>query len=588
MKFSQSPLLNELLPAWRSRLLLVALMVAFAGLLARSFWLQMVNDDFYQRQGESRFSRVLATPASRGRVLDRNDEVLAMSTPVRAIVAESRPPQPGKAQGPRDGGAEKMSPSQIRQLAALLDLDHHEIARRIPVQRGMAYIKHQVPLELAQDVMKLKLPGIRTEPEYRRSYPAGEMSAHMVGFTNNEDRGQEGIELSLETALAGRAGSRRVITDGKRNVVEDVETLQPPRDGRDVHLAMDAKIQFLAYSYLKNAVTEHKARAGSVVVLDTHSGEILALANWPTYNPNNRSELSGQQLRNRAFTDTFEPGSTMKPFTAALALETGKVSPDTVMNCGGRLYFGSASISDAHPHGMLTVAEIIQKSSNIGSAKLAANFQPEEMWRMFDQLGFGSPLKLGFPGEASGRLRPFKSWKPVEQATMSYGHGISVNLMQLARAYMSFARDGDIIPLSLTRVDMPPIEGLRVYSAQTAREVRRMLEMAAGPQGTAPRAQIPGYRVAGKTGTAHKLEGGQYANKYVASFVGFAPASDPRLVVAVMIDEPSNGKHYGGEVAAPIFAEVMNGSLRTLGVPPDAPLRPLQVARNAPLVKESM
>jgi cell division protein FtsI (penicillin-binding protein 3) len=346
-------------------------------------------------------------------------------------------------------------------------------------------------------------------------------------------------------------------------------------------------VQYLAYTHLKQSLAEHRAKAGGVVVIDADSGEILALVNLPTYNPNNRTKLAGAQLRNRALTDTFEPGSTLKPFTAALALEQGKVRFDTqIQTAPGKMTIGSATISDAHAHGMLTVAQVIQKSSNIGSAKLALSMKPEEMWAMFDSLGFGAPLKLGFPGEAGGRLRPAKTWKPIEQATMAYGHGISVTLIQLARAYQAFARDGDLLPLSLSRVDVPPTTGKQVFSAQTAREVRAMLEMAVRPGGTAPKAQIPGYRVAGKTGTAHKLESGAYANRYVASFVGFAPVSDPRLIVAVMIDEPSNGKYYGGEVAAPVFAQVMAGSLRTLGIQPDAPLKPLLMTAAEPAREE--
>jgi cell division protein FtsI (penicillin-binding protein 3) len=588
MKLAHNPLLAELLPAWRARAMLIVMMVLFGGLFVRAFWLQAIDNEFYQRKGEERFSKVLPTPASRGRVLDRNEQVLAMSTQVSAIVAEARPSRTeAKARAnPRDIGAEKLSPAQIRQLADLLDMDHREVARKIPEQRGRGYLKRQVAPDVAERILALKLPGIRAEPEYRRYYPHGEVSAHVVGFTGMDDNGLEGIELSMNRPLTGQEGSRRVITDARRNVVEDVETLKPPRDGGDVRLSIDTRLQFLAHSRLKQAVAEHKARAGSAVVLDSRTGEVLALANWPTYNPNNRAQLSGPPLRNRAFTDTYEPGSTIKPFIAAMALDAGRYSFETSIDCTGKLHFGRYAIGDAHPHGVLSVAEVIQKSSNVGVAKIAAQFKPEEMWRVYDQLGFGSPLKLGFPGEAAGRLRNPASWKPVEQATMSYGHGMSVTLMQMARAYMVLARDGDLIPLSLTRVDTPPINGLQVFSAQTAREVRRMLELAAGPGGTAPKAQIPGYRVAGKTGTAHKLEGGTYANKYIASFVGFAPVSDPRYIVAVMIDEPSNGMYYGGQVAAPVFSDIMNATLRATGVAPDAAMPPLQMARVSVPVKD--
>jgi cell division protein FtsI (penicillin-binding protein 3) len=365
-----------------------------------------------------------------------------------------------------------------------------------------------------------------------------------------------------------------VIRDRRGSIVEDIGATKPPQDGKEIHLALDSKIQYLAYSHLKQAVESNNAKAGGAIVIDARSGEILALANWPTYNPNNRHGLSGAQLRNRAITDTFEPGSVMKPFTAALALERGKVRFDTVINCApGKMTIGTATISDAHPHGALTVAQVIQKSSNVGTAKMALGFQPKEMWEMFDSVGFGQAPNLGFPGEVNGRLRPWKSWRPIEQATMSYGHGISVSLIQLARAYTVFARDGELMPLSLVRLDDAPVRGVNVFSPHTVREIRAMLEMAVQTEGTAPKARVPGYRVGGKTGTAYKVEAGQYAHKYVASFVGIAPITEPRLVVAVMIDEPSNGAHFGGDVAGPAFSQIMGGALRTMGIPPDAPIQ---------------
>ncbi|MCX7156054.1 MAG: penicillin-binding protein 2 [Rhodocyclales bacterium] len=574
IKFSRSPLLSERLPPWRQRLVLVLLLGAFVALIGRSLYLQGFNNEFLGDKGRARFERVIDISATRGRITDRHGDVLAVSTPVRSIWAI-----------PEDA---QMSPAQARGLAALLDMDVREVTRKLASEREFIYVKRQLPPELADRVTALKLPGIHQKDEYRRYYPSGEVAAHMLGFTGIEDAGQEGIELAFNNELSGKPGSRRVIKDRRGNVVEDVESIHPPLEGRDIVLALDSKLQYLAYSHLKQALEENRAKAGGVVVLDARSGEILALANLPTYNPNNRVKLSGAQLRNRALTDSFEPGSTMKPFTAALALEKGKVRFDTpIQTAPGKMTIGTATIHDAHMHGVLTVAQVIQKSSNVGAAKLALSMKPEEMWSMFDSLGFGAPLKLGFPGEVGGRLRPAKTWKPIEQATMSYGHGISVTLIQLARAYQVFARDGDLVPISLARLDTPPQSGKQVFSAQTAREVRAMLEMAVLPGGTAPKAQIAGYRVAGKTGTAHKIEGGSYADKYVASFVGFAPVSDPRLIIAVMIDEPSNGKYYGGDVAAPVFAQVMAGSLRTLGVAPDAPLKPLLMTSAGP-VKEEM
>lgn len=575
VKFTNSPLLSQLLPAWRARFVAALILLAFGTLAARSVWLQAVHNDFLQQKGESRYARVIEMPATRGRITDRSGDMLAVSTPVKSVWAI-----------PEDA---RLAPAQARELAALLEMDVRELNRRLAAERDFVFVKRQIPPDVAERIGALGLPGIHQSREYRRYYPAGEVTSHMLGFTGVEDRGQEGIELAFEGQLAGKPGSRRVIKDRRGRIVEDVESIKPPQDGKDITLALDAKVQYLAFTHLKQALAEHKAKAGGVVVLDARTGEVLALANLPAYNPNNRVRLSGAQLRNRALTDVFEPGSTLKPFTAALALEKGRFRFDSqIQTAPGRLTIGNATIHDAHPHGLLTLAQVIQKSSNVGVAKIAATFSPEEMWRMFDDIGFGQPIRLGFPGEVGGRLRPFKTWRPIEQATMSYGHGISVTLMQLARAYLVFARDGDLIPLSLTRLDSPPVAGKSIFSSQTARELRAMLEMAVQPGGTAPKAQIPGYRVAGKTGTAHKLEGGQYADRYVAAFVGFAPVSEPRLVVAVMIDEPGNGKYYGGEVAAPVFAQVMAGSLRTLGVAPDAPLKPVQVAREAAAVPESL
>jgi cell division protein FtsI (penicillin-binding protein 3) len=435
-----------------------------------------------------------------------------------------------------------------------------------------------VPPQIADRIAALKLPGVHQEKEYRRYYPTGDMTAHIVGFTGVDDKGLEGVELAFQSSLIGRPGSRTVIRDRRGNIIEDTRALKPPQDGKDIRLALDSKIQYLAYSQLKAAVDKHNAKAGGVVVVDTRTGEILALVNLPTYNPNNRDHLSGAQLRNRALTDTFEPGSVMKPFTAALALERGKVRPDTVINCApGRMTIGPATISDAHPHGALTVAQVIQKSSNVGTAKMALGFPPREMWEMFDSVGFGQAPNLGFPGEVHGRLRPWKNWRPIEQATMSYGHGVSVSLIQLARAYAIIARGGETGPLTLIRSDEPPAPGVRVFSPQTMHEIRLMLEMAVQPEGTAPKARVPGYRVGGKTGTAYKIENGQYVRKYIASFVGLAPISDPRLVVAVMVDEPTGG-HYGGDVAGPVFSQIMGGALRTLGIPPDDPIKTAEAA----------
>jgi cell division protein FtsI (penicillin-binding protein 3) len=560
-RFAESPVLQLALQGWRSRMLGLLLMGAFAALVGRGFYLQIVNTDFLQEKGESRYRRDIEVSASRGKIIDRNGDMLAVSTPMKSVWAI-----------PAD--ARTMTAEQKKQLARLLEMSVRELDGKIAPEKTFAYIKRQVSPEVAQHIAALKLPGIHQEREFRRFYPTGDMTAHIVGFTGVDDKGLEGVELAFQQSLVGHPGSRSVIRDRRGNIIEDVGALKAPRDGKEIRLALDSKLQYLAYSQLKAAIAEHKAKAGGVVVLDAKTGEVLALANWPTYNPNNRDNLSGAQLRNRAFTDTFEPGSTLKPFAAALALDQGRFRPDSVINCApGRLTIGSATISDAHPHGALTVAEVIQKSSNVGVTKMALTLPSKDMWEMFDAVGFGQAPRLGFPGEVTGRVRPWKNWRPIEQATMSYGHGISVSLIQLARAYSVFARDGDLIPLTLLKVDEPVAKGAPVFSPKTARDMRDMLEMAAGPGGTAPKARVPGYRVGGKTGTAHKLDGGGYVNKYVSSFVGFAPVSDPRLIVAVMIDEPSAGQHYGGAVAAPVFSQVMGASLRTLGIPQDAPIQ---------------
>ena len=576
MKFSESPVLELRLPVWRSRLILIAFAGAFFILLGRAVYLQGLNQDFLQAKGASRYSRVLEVPATRGKILDRNGEALAISTPVKSVWAI-----------PEDV---KVSGGELKQLAALLDMPQQELQKRLSAtERDFVYLKRQLAPAVAERVAELGIPGINQSDEYRRYYPGGEVMAHVLGFTNTDDVGQEGIELAFQSQLAGKAGSRRVIKDRRGHVVEDIGSITAARDGKDLVLALDSRIQSLAYSQLEAAITQHRAKSGAIVVADVRTGEVLALANLPTYNPNNRTRLTGAQLRNRAVTDMFEPGSTLKPVTIALALDRGKVTPSTVIQTDpGWLTIGSATIHDAHPEGALTVEQVIQRSSNVGSAKIALGMPALAMYEMFEDIGFGTEPHLGFPGEAAGRVRPYKSWRPIEQATMSYGHGITVSLVQLVRAYTVFAHDGLLMPLSLIKLDQPPA-GKQVVSRKTADAVRHMLELAVQPGGTAPRAQIMGYRVAGKTGTAHKLADGRYAHdKYVSSFVGFAPASNPRLVIAVMIDEPSAGKYYGGQVAAPVFAQVMAGSLRSLGVQPDAPMEPIELPPPGAEIKESI
>ncbi len=576
MNFASSPVLTLRLPVWRSRLLLLCFLSGFMVLAGRAVYLQGWNNDFLQAKGESRYSRVIEITANRGRITDRHGEALAISTPVKSVSAIRDQVDLDKA--------------QLGKLAALLEMPPQEIEKRISdASRDFVYVKRQIPPETADRIAELRIPGLFQSREYRRYYPGGEVMAHVLGFTGAEDIGQEGVELAYQEQLAGKPGSRRVIKDRRGQIVEDMQSIKAAQEGRDLRLALDARIQTLAFGQLKEAIEQHRAKAGSIVVLDVVTGEILALANMPTYNPNNRTRLTGGSLRNRVVTDTFEPGSTLKPFTVAAALEEGRITPQTMIQTApGSLTIGKATIHDAHAEGLISVSQVIQKSSNVGAAKIALSLPAESMWNMFNSVGFGLAPKLGFPGEVTGRVRPAKTWRPIEQATMSYGHGISVSLVQLARAYSIFARDGDLVPISLIKVDTPP-PAQSVISVETARAVRAMLESAVHPGGTAPRAQIVGYRVGGKTGTAHKQENGAYAaNKYVSSFVGFAPVSRPRLVIAVMIDETSDGQYYGGAVAAPVFARVMEGALRALDVPPDAPMKAIVLPAAGQEVRESI
>ena len=565
------------LPAWRTHLVLLLLLAWFVGLAGRALWLQALNNDFLQRKGESRYSRVVEIGASRGMIVDRNNEPLAISTPVESVAAS-----PGDVEA---------SPADLRKLAQLLDISADDLRARLSdTQREFVYLKRQLPPDQAERVVQLGIRGVFLQREHRRYYPAGEVMAHIVGFTGVDDKGQEAMELAFENTLAGKPGSRRVIKDRLGRIVEDVESISVPQNGQKLTLSIDARIQYLAHRELKQAVAAHRAKAGGIVVLDAETGEILAMANLPGYNPNNRGKLDARRTRNRTVTDLFEPGSTLKPFTAAAALEAGLFEPGTVIQTApGQMTIGNRTIHDAHPQGALTVSQVIQKSSNVGSAKMGLALPSEALWSLFSRAGFGVPPRSGFPGEVSGRLRAHATWKPIEQATMSYGYGLSVSLLQLARSYTIFATDGVLHPVTLLKRDGPP-QGTQVVSVQTAMAVRRMLELAAQPGGTAPGAQVAGYTVAGKTGTAHKLEGKSYAaDRYVSSFVGMAPASHPRVIIAVMIDEPSAGQHYGGAVAAPVFSQVAAGTLRFLAVPPDAPGKTTVLApEDVPLVREEV
>lgn len=562
IQYTSSPLLASRTPVWRSKFVVASIALAFVGLAARAAYIQVFANDFFLKQGEVRFARTLDLPANRGRILDRNGLILASSIPAPSIWAI-----------PEDVDLDK---TQFQRLSKLLDLSATELRKKLADEdKTFVWLKRQVDDAVAKEIAAMGLKGIYQRKEYKRQYPEGEAAAHVVGFTDVEDNGQEGVELTFNKELAGRSGSRRVIKDRMGRVVEAVGEQTLPVDGRDLQLSIDSKVQFFAYQKLRDAVVGNKASAGSVVVLDVQTGEVLALANYPSYLPGKRQNLSGAQLRNRALTDTFEPGSTVKPFVIALALEKGLVTPTTpIQTAPGRLTIGGSTISDAHPHGVLTVSEVIQKSSNVGTVKLAMQMQPREMWDMYSQVGFGQKPILPFPGVVSGRLRAYKTWRPIEQATMSYGYGLSTSLFQLAHAYSVFARDGELVPVTMLKTE-DRAGGARVMSARHASDVRNMLHMVTGPEGTAPKAQTMGYSVGGKTGTAHKQEGKGYADKkYRGFFVGIAPVDNPRIVVAVMIDEPSNGKYFGGDVAAPVFAETVQQSLRLLGVQPDMSVKP--------------
>ena len=554
--FSPSPILAVQLPAWRSRFVLFLMFIAFVGLGLRAFWLQAMTTDFLQEKGRMRYARTLELPAVRGKIFDRNGEVMATSLPAKGIWIIP--------------DAVEVTPEKLKKLAQLLEISVPDLQKKLDASGNFVPIKRQVEPEVADQVLALGVPGIYARKEYKRHYPSGPIASHILGFTNVDDAGIEGIEYSHQDELGGKTGSRRVIRDGKGRVIEDIAYIREPQDGRDLTLSIDSKIQYIAFTHLKKAVEEHKAKAGAIVVLDVQTGEVLALANMPTFNPNVREGRNINHVRNRVFTDTYEPGSTLKPFTIALAMDRGLVKPETILDTPNKISFGSKSIGDSHSHASsMSVAQIIQQSSNVGTIRVAQKLEARQMWDMFTAVGYGQALPRSFfPGAVAGRLKPYKNWQQVDQATMSFGHSIAVSLIQVARSYMIFARNGEIIPLSFQKVTQPP-QPQRVIAEKTAIQMREMMERVVGPGGTAPYAQVRGYRVAGKTGTAHKVEAGRYVNKYVASFVGLAPASNPRIIIAVMIDEPTAGKHAGGHVAAPVFANVASSTLRSLNVAPD-------------------
>ncbi len=571
VRYTSSPLLASRTPVWRSKFVVGAVALAFIGLAGRAAYIQVVANNFFQRQGEVRFERKIELPANRGRILDRNGLILASSVPSPSIEAV-------REEIDRDRDADK-----FRQLAKLLDMPAAELIKKLDDEdKNYVWLKRQVDGDVALKIAELNIKGIYQRKDYKRQYPEGEAAAHIVGFTNVDDKGQEGVELLFNKALLGKPGMRHVIKNRLGQAVEDVGEVIPPVDGKDLQLSIDSKIQFFAYQKLREAVIANKAQAGSVVVLDAISGEVLALANYPSYTPDKRQNLTGAQLRNRALTDTFEPGSVMKPFTIGLALDTHRLKPSTVIDTApGSVTITGATIRDAHPHGALTVQQVIQVSSNVGTAKIAMQLPASEMWETFSQAGFGQKPQVEFPGVVSGRLRPYNRWRPIEQATISYGYGLSASLFQMARSYTVFSHDGQIIPVTLLKSTEPAV-GVKVFSSGTAAEIRKMLQMAAGPGGTGPKAQTVGFSVGGKSGTAYKQIGKGYGSdgnrKYRSWFVGMAPIEAPRVIVAVMLDEPSAGKYFGGEVAAPVFSETVQQTLRLLDVQPDMAVKPTIVA----------
>jgi cell division protein FtsI (penicillin-binding protein 3) len=559
MPFFNNPMLKVPYPLWRGRLVLSLIGVAFLALIARAIYLQGFTTDFLQQQGEKRYEVTQPLYASRGKILDRNGVVLAASIPARAI-------------GFTPKHAQQISAERLKKLAKLLDMPEADLSTKIdPEKKTFIYLKRQVPIEVAQQIQKMRVPGISLHRDNRRYYPEGEVAGNIVGLNTLDDHGQEGVELAFNDQLAGKGGSRRILRDRMGRQIDDVKDVDLAVDGRDIQLSIDTRIQYQVYRALQEAMVTNKAKGAAAVVIDIKSGEILALGNMPTYDPNKRETFRSGNMRNQALTDTFEPGSIMKPFTVALALELNRITPATQFRTGnGKFTYQGATISDVSANGTLDPAGILLKSSNIGMTLISEKLESREMWTRFNELGLGQMPQTGFPGEVPGRLRPWERWRLIEKATMSYGYGLSVSLLQMARAYSVFARDGDMVSLSLMKRDQPP-PTVQVYPPDVARRVRLWLEAAAGPEG-AKAAQVQGYRVAGKSGTARKIVDRKYStSRYRGSFVGFAPVSDPRIVVAVTIDEPSSGVYYGGRVAAPVYASIVGSTLRIMGVQPDAP-----------------
>ncbi len=543
----------------RVTLVLASFSLIAAALAARAVQLQVLNTEFLNQQADTRHLRRERISAHRGTITDRNGEPLAISTPVDSVWANPRELAPAV--------------DDVPQLARALGLDPQLLMRRITrsMKKEFLYLKRHLSPEQAQQVLALKMPGVNVQREYRRYYPAGEVTGHLVGFTDIDDEGQEGLELAFNHWLAGESGAKRVLKDRLGRSVENVESIRPARHGKNLRTSIDLRIQYLAYRTLKAAIQSYNAESGSIVVLDVRTGEVLAVVNQPTYNPNDRSQFSAERYRNRAVTDIFEPGSSIKPLIIAAALESGEFRPSSIIDTApGYVTVGAKTIEDSRNLGRVSLTTILARSSNVGVTKLAMSLQPDQLWQTMTRFGLGSLTSSAFPGESAGLLTHFSNWKPISQATLAYGYGISLTALQLAQAYAALGNGGRLQPASLVALDAP-LEGEPVVAPDTAAAVRRMLEEVVRPGGTGMKAAVPGYRVAGKTGTAWKFAAGGYSeDRYISIFAGLAPASDPQLAAVVVIDEPSGELYYGSDVAAPVFAEVMTESLRLLAVPPDA------------------
>ena len=545
----------------RRRWILVLFLAGFLTLIVRALYLQGLNKGFLQEKATATSNRIISLAADRGKITDRNGNILALSTPVFSVNAN---PKIAKV---------KMTKEQRIQLETILKLSSNEIDDKIfNSTKENVYLKRRVPPSDADQIKALKIPGIGFENDFQRFYPAGEVTANLVGFTSMENVGVEGIEKAQNRSLSGIGGRRKVLKDKLGRFVDDIDDIKLPQEGNDITLSIDRRIQYLTYRELAKSIEDHKAQAGSAVVIDAKTGEILALANLPTYNPNNLNAGNGP-TRNRAVTDVFEPGSTMKPFVVSAALDSGLVRPTQNIDISaGFMKIGSFTIHDAHAEPgrlSMTVSEVIAKSSNVGAARIGLMQEPRNLWGTLNKVGFGMRTNIGFPGEVGGVLKNYKNWGIVGQATLSYGYGgVNLTLLQLAQSYTVFANDGELKPITLYKRN-EAVMGTKVFKKETVKTMVEMMESVI-EDGTGSNAKVKGYRVAGKTGTAEKLNNGKYEkNKNIGSFVGLIPATNPRIIMAIMIDEPTVGSHFGGAVAAPVFSNVMTGVMKILNVPQD-------------------